>query len=100
MSLVCEEEATFRQGTDIRKEMRTVRELPVFARHEIRVTAGAPLGLQETLRVPADAMHSFQSAHNGVQWRLVLKGEAESGVSFVRRFPVIVYPPVCDATRP
>jgi hypothetical protein len=37
-------------------------------------------------------MHSFVSAHNSVNWKIVVNGEAEQWPPFVRSFPLIVYP--------
>jgi hypothetical protein len=91
--LVCQEEATYRQGTDIRTETRIVHEQRIFQGESIRIDPGAPLELRETLRVPEDAMHSFQSSYNAVHWTLVVKGQPESWPAFERSFPVIVHPP-------
>ena len=92
MSLVCEEEATYRQGTDIRTESQAVHEQLVFSRGSIRIDPAAPFELQESLSVPPQAMHSFQSGHNVVRWKLVVKAESENWPMFVRSFPVLVYP--------
>jgi hypothetical protein len=37
-------------------------------------------------------MHSFRSAHNGVQWKLLVRGGAAGWPEFHREFPVLVYP--------
>lgn len=92
MSLVCEEEATYRQGTDIRTECQAVHEQLIFSRGSIRIDPAAPFELQEVLYVPPQAMHSFQSGHNAVRWKLVVKAESENWPMFVRSFPVLVYP--------
>jgi hypothetical protein len=92
MSLVCEEEATYRQGTDIRTESQAVHEQIVFSRGMIRIDPAAPFELIESLSVPSHAMHSFQSGHNAVRWKLVVKAESENWPMFVRSFPVLVYP--------
>jgi hypothetical protein len=42
--------------------------------------------------VPEDAMHSFQSKHNAVQWKIVVNGEANRWPLYSRSFPVLVYP--------
>ncbi|HMC11219.1 MAG TPA: hypothetical protein VKH44_08005, partial [Pirellulaceae bacterium] len=41
---------------------------------------------------PPTAMHSFQSPHNLVRWKLVVRGEAETWPLFERGFPIVVYP--------
>ncbi|MFV1965502.1 MAG: hypothetical protein ACC628_08785 [Pirellulaceae bacterium] len=93
MSLICQEEATYVQGTDIRKESRVVHRERVFRYDAVRAEPGSPFEVRETLRIPENAMHSFQSGHNAVHWKLVIKGRRESRPHFLRSFPVIVHPP-------
>jgi hypothetical protein len=90
--LVCEEEATYTQGTDIRTEFREVFRQPCFERQDFRIEPGVPF--QETcmVTVPLAAMHSFHSPHNAIRWQLVVHGEAEGWPSFSRGFPIVVYP--------
>jgi hypothetical protein len=90
--LVCEEEATFTQGTDIRTEFREVFRQPCFERREFRIEPGLPFQETCTVAVPATAMHSFHSPHNAVRWQLVVQGEAEGWPGFARGFPIVVYP--------
>jgi hypothetical protein len=90
--LVCEEEATFTQGTDIRTEAREVFRQMCFERRDFRIEPGIPFTDTCNIAVPATAMHSFQSAHNLVRWKLVVRGEAETWPLFERGFPIVVYP--------
>ena len=92
MWLVCEEEATFTQGTDIRTETREVFRQTCFERADFGIEPGRPFSEVCRLAVPRAAMHSFQSAHNVVRWKLVVKGTADRGIAFERGFPVVVYP--------
>jgi hypothetical protein len=92
MSLVCEEEATYRQGTDTRTESQAVHEQLIFSRGQVRIDPAVPFELQVELRIPAHAMHSFQSSHNAVRWKLIVKAEPEKWPMFVRSFPVLVHP--------
>jgi hypothetical protein len=96
MSLLCLEEATYVQGTDIRKETCTVFRERICRFDGIRPEPGTPFEAREKLRIPEQAMHSFQSGHNAVHWKIVIKGRPESRPSFLRSFPVIVYPPRGD----
>jgi hypothetical protein len=98
MVLLCSEEATYHQGTDIRTETRVVREQIVFQQTSAHVEPGSPLEVRQTVRIPNDAMHTFQSSHNAVHWRLVVRGIPDTGPDFTRSFPVIVYPPVRNGT--
>lgn len=90
--LVCEEEATFTQGTDIRTEAREVSRQLCFERHDFRIEAGTTFEDHCAVAVPAAAMHSFHSRHNAVRWKLVARGEAEGWPAFERGFPLVVYP--------
>jgi hypothetical protein len=99
LCVVCEEEANFSQGTDIRTESHVVYEHPVFCREAVQVEPGYPLEVRSAFRLPPTAMHSFQSAHNAVRWKLLLTSTApDSAPPFVRSFPLVVYPYV-DGTR-
>jgi hypothetical protein len=90
--LVCEEEATFTQGTDIRTEVREVYRQMFFERVDFQVEPAAPLTAHCPVPIPAAAMHSFQSSHNAVRWRLVVRSEADAWPDFERGFPIVVYP--------
>ena len=92
MSLVCEEEATYQQGTDIRTEFQAIHEQLVFSRSVVRIDPAIPFELQASLCIPRHAMHSFQSGHNAVRWKLIVKAEPEKWPMFVRSFPVLVHP--------
>ncbi len=92
LSLVCEEEATYSQGTDIRTETRVVYEQEVLRERDIRIEDGTPFKSQGKLRVPGGAMHSLQSGHNAIRWKLVIRGHSERSGILTRSFPVIVYP--------
>jgi hypothetical protein len=90
--LVCEEEATFTQGTDIRTEAREVYRQSCFERRDFRIDSGVPFTDTCSIPVPPTAMHSFQSAHNLVRWKLVVRGESETWPLFERGFPIVIYP--------
>lgn len=90
--LVCEEEATYRQGTDIRTERCRVHRDVVFRAEDFTIEPGKAFEREFELRVPADAMHSFQARHNAVHWMLEVQGDVESWPTFQRCFPVVIYP--------
>jgi hypothetical protein len=46
------------------------------------------------IRVPQDAMHSFQSNHNEISWKLVVKGNVAGRREYERVFPLVVNPVV------
>ena len=90
--LACEEEATYRHGTDTRTETRRVYQQPVFRLEEFEVRRGLPFETDCEVEIPIGAMHSFKSDHNEVTWKLVVKGKTSGWPEYERSFPVIVYP--------
>lgn len=93
VQLVCEEEAIFRQGTDVRVDRHVVCESTIFADKSVLVDSGRPWEQEFDTKVPESAMHSFQSPHNAVSWKILVAGESRPWPSFCRSFPVVVHPP-------
>ncbi len=92
MLLVCEEEATFRHGTDTRTETRRTFQQPVFHTEQFEIHRGLPFETTCELAIPDGAMHSFKSEHNEVNWKIVVKGAVAGWPDYERSFPVIVRP--------
>jgi hypothetical protein len=92
LSLVCEEEATYYQGTDVRMETKVVSKQQILRREQLELEARSPFVARAVLAVPPNAVHSFQSAHNAVRWKLLVEGEPITCPAFARNFPVIIYP--------
>ncbi len=92
VSLVCEESATYRQGTDSRTESCETRRSEIFCREGFEIRGGAPFEAEMDLSIPSDAMHSFVAAHNEIGWTLEVEGEAADWPKFRRAFPVVVRP--------
>lgn len=90
--LVCEEEATFRHGTNTRTESQCVYQQPLFRQEGFEVRRGLPFEARCPLEVPAGAMHSFKSDHNQVRWKILVKGDVLGWPNYERSFPLIVYP--------
>ena len=90
--LVCDEEAIFRQGTDIRTERRRVYRQQVFHKENFAITFERPFEQTCDLIIPDNVMHSFKSNHNSVQWRLVVVASVDRWPRFQRDFPIVVYP--------
>jgi hypothetical protein len=95
--LVCDEEATYRQGTDTRTERRRVRQQVVFSAKDFEIYPEMPYEHECDLEFPDDVMHSFQSDHNAVQWRLVVHGVVDKWSDYERVFPIVVYPAMSQA---
>jgi hypothetical protein len=96
LSLICEEEATYRQGTDTRTESSKVFQQEILRRENFEIPPAIPFEIQVELRIPESAMHSFASAHNRIGWTLVVNGDVEGWPNFERSFPVILFPGTGD----
>ena len=90
--LACYEEATYRQGTDTRTERRLIHEHQVFSHGSFEIMPSIPYEHDCELTFPKRIMHSFQSEHNAVQWRLVVRGTVEKWPKYERVFPLVVSP--------
>jgi hypothetical protein len=90
--LVCEEEATYHQGTDIRHEIKNIYRVQLFRQANFRIEPGAAFEQSLAFYIPKEAMHSFQSPHNALNWKIVVSGVPEGWPSFFRSFPILVYP--------
>lgn len=92
LSLVCQEKATYRQGTNTRTELRPVYRQELIRRDDFEIPPGMPFETNCLLNVPQGAMHSFKSSHNAVDWTLVVEGEVANWPDFKWAFPVVIYP--------
>lgn len=92
LSLACEEQATFRQGTDLRSETRRVFDRQLFRETDFDIEPGIPFERELEFQIPDAAMHSFQSEHNAINWKIVVHGDAESWPPFERTFPLVIHP--------
>jgi hypothetical protein len=90
--LRCQEQATYQQGTNSRTETCPVFEQEVFRREEFEIHQGLPFEATLPLRVPESAMHSFKSAHNAIQWKLIVLGDIAGWPNYEREFPLLIYP--------
>lgn len=92
ISLVCQEETTYQQGTDICSDQCPVFVQDVLVRSEFPIQPGNPFEHEATIAIPNNAMHSFQTSHNTIRWMLIVRCDAYKRPPFERRFPVVVYP--------
>lgn len=92
IALVCQEESIFRQGTDVRTDHHDAAEVVICSDKNISIDPKGAWEQEFEFLVPAGAMHSFQSPHNAVNWKIVVAGESRPWPSFCRSFPVVVHP--------
>ena len=99
VSLVCEESATYRQGTNTRTETREVYRRQLYHREGFEVESGFPFEQEMDMEVPAGAMHSFKAEHNEINWVLAVEGDVARWPDYKRRFSVIVRPTDVEGDR-
>ena len=90
--LVCDETSTYEQGTNTRTESRRVFSREVLSVRNVQVRPDEPFTVDETFSVPAEAMHSFRSAHNEINWKLIVEGRPKGWPPFERAFPLVILP--------
>lgn len=90
--LLCTEEATYRQGTDTRKETRCVYRELLSRREHFEVQRGLPYETECDAEIALGAMHSFRAAHNQICWRVVVEADVDGWSNYRRVFPLIVSP--------
>jgi hypothetical protein len=92
LSLVCDEVATYRQGTDMRTELARVYSQQILRREQVELLPQAAFEDQCDFAIPSECMHSFKAEHNEVRWRLAVRGDIAGWPPFERSFPVVVCP--------
>ena len=92
VTLVCYEEATFRQGTNIRTERKPVYTSRLFRRRGINVDSNSSFQTEFEMLIPDGAMHSFISDSNRIQWKIEIYGQAKGFPRVRRSFELIVLP--------
>ena len=92
VSLVCEESATYRQGTNTRTETQEVCRQELFSREQFPIESGLPFETEIALDVPEWAMHSFKADHNEINWSLLVEDDVARWPNHKRSFLVIVRP--------
>lgn len=99
ITLICEEAATFLQGTDVRSETKRVFEEEVAVARGFEIKPGMPFEADYQLKVPEGSMHSFKSDHNAIHWKLVVQINADHSTRLSRSFPIVVYPAEVELVR-
>ena len=92
LCLVCEEIATYRQGTNTRTARKRVYQEELVAEQDITIRQNQPFEREASFEVPTTAMHSFKTPHNEVHWQLVVSAEIDGLEALKRQFPLVVYP--------
>jgi hypothetical protein len=106
VELACDEQVSYRQGTDTRTETKRVFSQNLFRHEGFAIDPAAPFEHQWSLVIPELAMHSFKSPNHEVKWKLVVEGDVANWPNFRREYPLIVVPtgtladaPAAEAAR-
>ncbi len=100
LTLVCEESATYRQGTDTRTETKNVVSREIVREEDFEIHKEFPFESRREMTLPDGAMHSFEADHNKITWKLVVNGEIVGWPDIERAFPVSVVPEPLEGGAP
>lgn len=100
VEIVCTEEATFNEGTDVRTERTTVYSSRLLRRRGVVLKPDAVWRTDLTLKLPPEAIHSFRSRSNRIQWKIIVTAKALSWPRLRRHFGFTVHPRSSEGSRP
>jgi hypothetical protein len=92
LTLECEEEIRFTQGSDTHREKVCVHAEDVFTRIDFVVEKGEPCRTTKEFELPAGAMHSFEAGRNQVRWKVVYEAHAPRWPVLRVEYPLLVVP--------
>ena len=99
VELICEEQVTYNQGTDIRTETAVVFSNRLMRQRGVSLTAGKAFETELEFELPALAMHSFNSTNNRVQWKIIVTAKAKKWPNLTRTFRILVFPNSRDTKK-
>lgn len=97
--LVCQEEATFNEGTDVRTEKKIVYESRLLRKRGVDAKPSEPFVSEFEMTIPPAAMHSFKSSNNRITWKIVIRSVASGWPRQERNFVISVLPRPKEPTR-
>lgn len=92
LRLVCEEKATYRQGTSTTTATEKVLDEVLLSAKDAEIDHARPLHVRGKGRIPFDAMHGFALGNNKLVWRIEAKGDVHRWPDFTREFAIEVRP--------
>lgn len=90
VKLVCEERATYQQGTDTRVAKETVFEEILAEQSQIQVNPLEPFEMRGRAELPLSAMHTFKSKRNEIAWFLQVDCDIPRWPDSSFKYPLIV----------
>jgi hypothetical protein len=92
LRLVCEERATYRQGTDSRTETHEAFGETILEDGPEQVSSYRKYQATADFAIPAEAMHTFKARNNEIGWALRLKVAIRKWPDFEQGFLIRVVP--------
>jgi hypothetical protein len=77
IAVLCEEEVSFSEGDDTRKETRRVYDRELASHESFAIERGESFRVRGTFDIPPGAMHSFSAGHHEVRWLVRVEGDAQ-----------------------
>ena len=99
VELICEEQVTYNQGTDIRTETAVVFANRLMRQRGVSLTIGNPFEAELEFQLPDSAIHSFKSNNNRIQWKIVVTAKAKNWPHLMRTFRILVFPDSLDTKK-
>ena len=99
VELICEEQVTYNQGTDVRTETSVVFSNRLMRKRGVSLTAGRAYKTELEFELPASAMHSFNSTNNRIQWKIIVTAKAKKWPNLTRTFRILVFPNSRDTKK-
>ena len=93
ITIVCEEVARFRQGTDTITSFKEVFRKTLFHKMNFETHQDTPLVEEMRFSLPYGAMHSFFTEHNEIRWKINVQADIAHWPNLNRDCPIIVRPP-------
>ena len=90
VAVVCEEVATYMEGTDTRTERHEAERIEVGSIEFARVAPSRPLVIRGTCQLPPGAMGSFSAPHNSIDWFVRVDIKAPATPDREERFEFVV----------
>jgi len=90
--LDCNEEVTFRDGTEYRTECQQVSQTRIYRSRGVQLNPANAFTVNCRFTIPPTAMHSFQSPHNRVMWSLSVLCTSRGWPDQLTTFPLLVLP--------
>jgi hypothetical protein len=93
LTVVARESSTYRVGTDSKTDTFDIWSKVLLAQEGLTAQGERPMA-EATLEIPPQAMHSFYSSSNRIEWFLRLEMEAKTIATVNEEYPFRVAPEV------